>query len=115
MPWLAPPATSNGGQIAPDLVLLGENNLYYSFSGSKSRPHPGRTAENSHFLGGGQKSMRVQVLDIDGDGRDDLLLRSNWDSPELHFRFRLQNKAGGIGAGEFISGCHPSALYGRRP
>lgn len=37
----------------------------------------------------------IQVLDIDGDGRDDLLL-SNWDTSNP-FRIRLQNKAGQLG------------------
>ena len=35
------------------------------------------------------------MLDIDGDGRNDLLL-VNWESP-TPFRFRLQNDAGQLG------------------
>ena len=37
----------------------------------------------------------LQVLDIQGDGRDDLML-VNWDS-QNPFRFRLQNAAGRLG------------------
>src|SRR2546422_16036 len=37
----------------------------------------------------------IQVLDVDGDGREDLLL-VNWDNPNP-FRFRLQNEAGQLG------------------
>jgi hypothetical protein len=37
----------------------------------------------------------VQIADVDGDGRNDLLL-VDWDSP-TPFRFRLQNAAGQLG------------------
>ncbi len=43
----------------------------------------------------------AQVLDIDGDGRDDLLL-VNWDSPNP-FRFRLQNADGELGPEIYFS------------
>src|SRR2546422_11501172 len=37
----------------------------------------------------------IQILDVDGDGREDLLL-VNWDSPNP-FRFRLQSTSGRLG------------------
>src|SRR5271168_610505 len=70
------------GDKRTDLILLGENNIYY-------------LPQNAdHTLGEPQKIPfsgavhAVQAVDIDGDGRDDLLL-VNWDSPSP-FRFRLQ-------------------------
>jgi hypothetical protein len=73
----------------PGLILLGENNIYY-------------LAQNSdHLLGEPEKipfsgSVKsVQALDIDGDGRQDLLL-VNWEDPDP-FRFRLQNTQGQLG------------------
>lgn len=77
------------GDKRPDLVLLGENNLYFL------------PQMADHSLGEPQKIpfsgtvKAVQVIDIDGDGRDDLLL-VNWDSPNP-FRFRLQNSDGELG------------------
>ena len=77
------------GDKRTDLVLLGENNIYYL------------PQEADHTLGEPRKIpfsgtvKAVQVLDINGDGRDDLLL-INWDSP-TPFRFRLQNSDGELG------------------
>ncbi|MGP8200338.1 MAG: FG-GAP repeat domain-containing protein [Limisphaerales bacterium] len=77
------------GSKLTDLILLGENNLYLL------------TQQADHSLGEPRKIpfsgavKAVQVLDIDGDGRDDLLL-INWDSPNP-FRFRLQNADGELG------------------
>jgi hypothetical protein len=89
---LTPNALASGdlnGDHRTDLVLLGENNVYF-------------LAQNAdHTLAEPQKipfsdSVRaVQVLDIDGDGRQDLLL-VNWESPQP-FRFRLQNDEGELG------------------
>jgi hypothetical protein len=71
------------------LVLLGENNIYY-------------IAQNAdHLLGEPEKipfsgAVRsLQVLDINGDGRDDLLL-INDESPDP-FRIRLQDAQGQLG------------------
>lgn len=89
---LTPNALATGdlnGDGRKDLVLLGENNIYFL----PQLP--------DHTLGEPQKIpfsgtvKAVQVLDIDGDGRDDLLL-VNWDSPSP-FRFRLQNSGGELG------------------
>jgi hypothetical protein len=77
------------GDKRTDLVLLGENNIYFL------------PQQADHTLGEPQKISlsgtvkAVHVLDIDGDGRDDLLL-VNWDSPNP-FRFRLQNGEGQLG------------------
>jgi hypothetical protein len=72
-----------------DLVLLAENYAYF-------------LAQNEdHTLGEPQKipvsgSVKsVQVLDVDGDGRSDLLL-VNWED-RYPFRFRLQKKDGELG------------------
>ena len=83
------------GDKRTDLVLLGENNIYFL----------PQTAD--HSLGEPRKIpfsgtvKAVQVLDIDGDGRDDLLL-INWDSPNP-FRFRLQNADGELGPEVYFS------------
>jgi hypothetical protein len=77
------------GDKRTDLVLLGDNNIYFL------------PQLADHTLGEPQKIpfsgtvKALQVLDIDGDGRDDLLL-INWDSPNP-FRFRLQNSDGELG------------------
>ena len=83
------------GDKRTDLVLLGDNNIYFLPQGA------------DHTLGEPKKIpfsgtvKAVQVLDIDGDGRDDLLL-VNWDSPNP-FRFRLQNSDGELGPEIYFS------------
>ena len=77
------------GDGLPDLVLLGENVIYVLLQqkdGLLGEP------EKLPFTG---LVKSVQVLDIDGNGRDDLLL-VNWDTPNP-LRFRLQNAAGQLG------------------
>src|SRR5262249_10484595 len=77
------------GDKRTDLVLLGENNVYFlPQQADKTLGEPQKIS-----LSGNVKA--VHVLDIDGDGRDDLLL-VNWDSPNP-FRFRLQNSLGQLG------------------
>jgi hypothetical protein len=72
-----------------DLVLLGENVVYWL-----KQTESGVLAEAERIpYSGAVKS--VQVLDINGDKRDDLLL-VNWESSNP-FRFRLQNEAGQLG------------------
>ena len=78
----------NGDHLT-DLVLLGENNLYYL------RQNPDHTLAEPQKIPFSGEVKAVQVLDINGDGRDDLLL-VNWDSPNP-FRFRLQNPDGELG------------------
>ena len=77
------------GDHRTDLVLLGENHLYLL---AQKADHTFGEPEKIPFTGG---VKGVQILDIDGDGREDLLL-VNWDSPNP-FRFRLQNSAGQLG------------------
>jgi len=89
---LSPNALTTGdlnGDARPDLVLLGENTIYVLFQqkdGSLAEP------EKVPFSG---LVKSVQVLDVDGNGRDDLFL-VNWDTPNP-IRFRLQNKASQLG------------------
>lgn len=78
----------NGDHLT-DLVLLSDNYVYFL----PQKP--------DHTLGEPQKIpfsgtvKAVQVLDVDGDGRSDLLL-VNWEDRNP-FRFRLQNKDGVLG------------------
>ncbi len=78
------------GDGRPDLVLLGDNGSFYFLP---------QLAD--HTLGEPQKipcsgtPKSVQILDIDGDGRNDLLL-VDWDST-TPLRFRLQNASGQLG------------------
>ena len=78
------------GDGRTDLVLLGDNGSFYFLP---------QLAD--HTLGEPQKipysgtPKSVQIVDVDGDGRNDLLL-VDWDSP-TPLRFRLQNAAGQLG------------------
>jgi len=77
------------GDGLPDLVLLGENTIYLlaqQKDGTLGEP------EKIPFSG---LVKSVQILDINGDGREDMLL-VNWDTPNP-FRFRLQDKNGQLG------------------
>jgi hypothetical protein len=89
---LSPNALGSGdlnGDGRADLVLLGENTLYLL---AQQADHSLAEPEKIPYSGAVKS---VQVLDIDGDGRDDLLL-VNWESANP-FRFRLQNSAGQLG------------------
>ncbi len=77
------------GSGRPGLVLLGENNLYYI---AQNADHTLAEPEKIPFSG---NVNSLQVLDINGDGRDDLLL-INFESPNP-FRFRLQDAQGQLG------------------
>jgi hypothetical protein len=77
------------GDGLPDLVLLAENHVYFI---AQKADHTFAEPEKIP-LSFAVKS--VQVLDVDGDKRDDLLL-VNWEST-TPFRFRLQNQAGELG------------------
>ena len=78
------------GDGRTDLVLLGDNGSFYFLPQLPD-----------HTLGEPQKipcsgtPKSVQIVDVDGDGRNDLLL-VDWDSP-TPLRFRLQNTAGHLG------------------
>ena len=78
------------GDHRMDLVLLAEDHAYLLVQNAdKALSEPERIPYS-----GTVKS--VQVLDINGDGREDLLL-VNWDTANP-FRFRLQNEAGQLGS-----------------
>lgn len=95
---LSPNALTSGdlnGDGLSDLVLLGESTMYFipqltnGFMGESQRLG----------LSGSVKS--VQVLDVDGDRRDDLLL-VNWEDRNP-FRFRLQKSDGELGPEVYFS------------
>jgi hypothetical protein len=95
---LAPNALCAGdlnGDGRTDLVLLGENCVYFL------------PQQEDHSLGEPQKipisgSVKsIQVVDIDGDGRGDLLL-VNWEDRNP-FRFRLQKPDGSLGPEIYFS------------
>jgi len=77
------------GTGRPGLLLLGENNLYWLAQNS------GRTLDEPERIPYSGSVKSAQILDINGDGREDLLL-VNWDSPNP-FRFRLQAASGQLG------------------
>lgn len=77
------------GDNKVDLLLLAENHVYLLH---QSKDNTLGEPEKLPFYG---VVKSVQVLDINGDGRDDMLF-VNWDDPNP-FRFRLQNSAGHFG------------------
>ncbi len=89
---LSPNALVSGdinGDGRTDLLLLGDSHIYLL---AQKADHTLAEPEKIPFSG---LVKSIQVLDIDGDERMDLLL-ANWDTPNP-FRFRLQNKAGRLG------------------
>ncbi len=89
---LEPYALASGdlnGDKLQDLVLLSESYIYYL---AQQSDHTLSEPEKIPYTG---TIKALQILDIQGDGRDDLLL-SNWDSLNP-FRFRLQNPQGHLG------------------
>ena len=95
---LTPNALTSGdlnGDHRTDLVLLGDTQVYVL---SQKADHTLGEPEKIPYSG---SVKAVQVLDIDGDGRSDLLL-VNWESP-TPFRFRLQNEAGQLGPEVYFS------------
>jgi hypothetical protein len=77
------------GDKRTDLLLLGDSFIYLlAQKGDGTFAEP----EKLPYIGA-VKSL--QVLDIQGDGRNDLML-VNWDNPRP-FRFRLQNRSGQLG------------------
>jgi hypothetical protein len=89
---LSPNALSTGdlnGSGRKGLVLLSENHLYWLAQDA------GRALMEPEKIPFSGAVKSAQVLDINGDERDDLLL-VNWESSNP-FRFRLQNDAGRLG------------------
>jgi hypothetical protein len=95
---LSPNALATGdlnGDGRTDLVLLGENNVYFlAQQADHSLAEPVKIP-----LSAPVKS--VQIVDIDGDGRSDLLL-VNWEDRNP-FRFRLQKPDGQLGPELYFS------------
>jgi hypothetical protein len=78
------------GDGRTDLVLLGDNGALYFLP-----QLPDHTLGEPQKIPYSGSPNAVQIVDVDGDGRKDLLL-VDWDSP-TPFRFRLQNAAGQLG------------------
>ncbi|MFM2082948.1 MAG: hypothetical protein RL380_1639, partial [Verrucomicrobiota bacterium] len=83
------------GDGRADLLLLAENFIYFL---AQDADHKLGEPQKIPFTGG---VKAVQVLDVDGDGRNDLLL-VNWDSP-APFRFRLQDADGNLGPENYLT------------
>ena len=77
------------GDGRPDLLLLAEKYLYVLMS------RPDGTLADPERIPYSGVVKAVQVLDLDGDNRDDLLF-VNWDNA-TPFRFRLQTAPGQFG------------------
>ena len=78
------------GDGLPDMVLLGDNGSLYFLP-----QQPDHTFGEPQKIPYSGTPKAVQIVDVDADGRNDLLL-VDWDSP-TPFRFRLQNTTGQLG------------------
>lgn len=83
------------GDGLPDLILLAENHLYLL---AQKKDHTLDEPRKIPFSG---IVKSAQVVDIDGDGRNDLLL-VNWEDKNP-FRFRLQGKNGELGPENYFA------------
>ena len=83
------------GDGRTDLVVLAENHVYLLAQKED------RTLAEPEKIPVSGVVMSVQILDIDGDARKDLLL-VNWQSP-TPFRFRLQGADGQLGPEIYFS------------
>jgi hypothetical protein len=90
---ISPNALADGdlnGDGRTDLVLLGDNGSMYFLA--QNADHTLAEPQKISYSG---TPKAVQILDVDGDGKNDLLL-VDFDSP-TPFRFRLQNASGQLG------------------
>jgi hypothetical protein len=78
------------GDGRTDLVLLGDNGSLYFLA--QNADHTLAEPQKISYSG---TPKAVQIVDVDGDGKNDLLL-VDFDSP-TPFRFRLQNSSGQLG------------------
>jgi hypothetical protein len=78
------------GDGLPDIVLHGDNGTLYFLP-----QQPDHTFGEPQKIAYSGTPKSLQIADVDGDGRKDLLL-VDWDS-QTPFRFRLQNAAGQLG------------------
>jgi hypothetical protein len=78
------------GDGLPDIVLLGDNGSLYFLP-----QQPDHTFGEPQKIPYSGTPKAVQIVDVNADGRADLML-VDWDSP-TPFRFRLQNSAGQLG------------------
>ena len=78
------------GDGRDDLVLLGDNGAFYFLP--QNADHTFGEPQKISYSG---TPKAVQIVDVDGDGKNDLLL-VDFDSP-TPIRFRLQNSAGQLG------------------
>ncbi len=78
------------GDGRPDLALLGNNGSLYFLP--QNADHTFGEPQKISYSG---TPKAVQIADVDGDGKNDLLL-VDFDSP-TPFRFRLQNSGGQLG------------------
>ncbi len=83
------------GDGRPDLLLLAENFVYLLAQ------NPDHTLAEPEKIPFASPVKSAQVVDVDGDGRDDLLL-VNWESA-TPFRFRLQNAVGQLGPENYFT------------
>ena len=90
------------GDGLTDLVLLSERHVYFLAQ------TPEHTLADPVSIPIASPVKSVQVLDVDGDQRSDLLL-VNWES-QTPFRFRLQDKIGQLGP-EFYFTMPPVRSY----
>jgi hypothetical protein len=95
---LVPNALNTGdlnGDGQTDLVLLAENFVYFI---AQKKDHTLQEPVKIPFSG---TVKSAQILDIDGDGRSDLLL-VNWED-KTPFRFRLQKANGELGPENYFT------------
>lgn len=74
----------------PDIVLLGDNGSLYLW-----RQNADKTFGEPKKIPYSGTPKAIQIADVNGDGKNDLLL-VDWDS-QTPFRFRLQNDDGELG------------------
>ncbi|SPE60304.1 FG-GAP repeat protein [Verrucomicrobia bacterium] len=91
------------GDGRQDLILLADNYVYFL---AQKADHTLAEPEKIPFSG---TVKSVQVLDVDGDGRSDLLL-VNWEDRNP-FRFRLQRPDGHLGPENYFA-FPPIRSYG---